>query len=69
MDNMDEKMEGYYRELESIKRNSKILEMQNTEQAELEVSSYKNWLIENIREVQTGKKRKKQNKTQRRSKI
>ena len=69
MDNMDEKMEGFNRELESIKRNSKILEMQNTEQAELEVSSYKNWLIENIREVQTGKKRKKQNKTQRRSKI
>lgn len=69
MDNMDEKMEGFNRELESIKRNSKILEMQNTEQAELEVSSYKNWLIENIREVQTGKKRKEQNKTQRRSKI
>jgi len=33
-------MEGYNRELESIKKNSKILEMQNTEQAELEVSSY-----------------------------
>ena len=59
MDNMDEKMEGFNRELESIKRNSKILEMQNTEQAELEVSSYKNWLIQNIREVQTGKKKKK----------
>lgn len=40
MDNMDEKMERYNRELESIKKKPKILEMQNTEQAELEVSNY-----------------------------
>ena len=35
MDNMDEKMECYNRELESIKKKQKILEIQNTEQAEL----------------------------------
>lgn len=58
MDNMDEKMEGYNRELESIKK-----EPQNSRNANYRAGwirsqklYYQNWLIENIQEVQTANK-------------
>lgn len=62
---MDEKMEGYNRELESIKKNSKILEMQNTEQAELKSVVISSKLVNRKHSRSTDRKeRKEQNKTE-----